>query len=71
MKFKPGQLIEIIGTIDTAPDGTAIQALSPQYIGKLALIVSYNCENLLYHVMVGNDQDTLEVYEEEVKLING
>ena len=71
MKFSPGQLIEIIATVDTAPDGTSVQSLSPEYIGKLALIISYNSRNLLYNVLVGNDQEVLEVYEEEVKLVNG
>lgn len=71
MKYSLGQLIEIIGTVDIAPDGTSVQALSPEYIGKLALIVSYNSKNLLYNVLVGNEQETLEVYEEEVKLVNG
>ena len=71
MKYSPGQLVEIIGTIDTAPDGTAIQSLSLEYIGKLALIISYSPKTMIYHVLVGNEEDTLEVYEEEVELING
>lgn len=71
MKYKPGQLIEIIGTVDTAPDGTVVQSLSLEYIGRLALVVSYNSRNLFYHVLVGNDQETLEVYEEEIRLVNG
>ena len=71
MKYKPGQLVEIIGTVDTAPDGTAVQTLSIEYIGKLALIISYNQKNKIYNVLVGNEEETLETYEEEIRLING
>lgn len=71
MKFSPGQLVEIVATVDTAPDGTVVQTLMDEYIGKLALIVSYSERNCLYNVLVGNDEETLEVYEEEVKIING
>jgi hypothetical protein len=69
MKFEPGQLVEITGTIDTAPDGTAVQTLSFEYIGKLALVISYNEKNALYHVLVGNEDETIEVYEEEIRLV--
>lgn len=71
MKFKPGQLVEIIGTIDTDPRGCFVQTLSPEYIGMLGLIVSYNRDNLLYYVLVANEEETIEVYEEEVQLVNG
>lgn len=71
MKYKPGQLVEITGTTDTAPDGTTVQTLLEKYIGKLALVVSYDENNRLYHALVGNDEETLELYEEEVKLVNG
>lgn len=71
MKFRPGQLVEIVTTTNIAPDGTAVQALMPECIGKLALVVSYNEKNCLYNVLIGNDEETLEVYEEEVNLVNG
>lgn len=69
MKFKPGELVEIIGTVDTAPDGTAVQTLSLEYIGKLALIVSFNPKNMLYNALIGNDEEMLELYEEEIRLL--
>lgn len=69
MKFKPGELVEIIGTVDTAPDGTAVQSLSLEYIGKLALIVSFNSKNMLYNALIGNDEEMLELYEEEIRLL--
>lgn len=71
MKYKPGQLVEIVSTVDIAPDGTAVQTIMEEYIGKLALIVSYNERSCFYNVLVGNDEETLEVYEEEVELVNG
>lgn len=71
MKYRPGQLVEIVATVDTAPDGTTVQTLVEEYIGKLALIISYNEKNCLYNVLVGNEEETLEVYEEEVSLVNG
>lgn len=70
MKYKPGQLVEITATVDTAPDGTAVQTLMKEYIGKLALIISYDHTKCFYNVLVGNEEETLEVYEEEVELIN-
>lgn len=69
MKFKAGNLVEIVATVDTAPDGTTVQTLMKEYIGKVALIISYSEINELYHVLVGNEEETLEVYEEEIKLI--
>jgi hypothetical protein len=71
MKYRPGQLVEIVATIDVAPDGTVVQTLTDEYIGKLALVVRYNERNCLYDVLVGNDEEIFEVYEEEVKLVNG
>ena len=69
MKFEPGQLVEIVATVDQAPDGTAVQTLMDQYIGQLALIISYNEKSCIYNVLVGNDEETLEVYEEEIRLV--
>lgn len=71
MKFKPGQLVEIIGTIDTDPRGCYVQTLSQEYIGQLGLIISLNKKNMLYNVLVSSNEETIEVYEQEVKLING
>lgn len=70
MKYNPGQLVEIIGTIDTDPRGCCVQTLSEEYIGKLGLVISYNKSTFIYHVMIAGEEDTLEVYEQEVKLIN-
>lgn len=70
MKYKPGQLVEIITTVDKAPDGTDVDTLMDEYIGKLALVISYNEKNCLYNVLAGNDEETLEVYEQEVELVN-
>ena len=71
MKYKPGQLVEIVSTTFTAPCGTAVQTIMEEYMGKLALVVSYNERKCFYNVLVGNDTETLEVYEEEVELVNG
>lgn len=71
MKYKPGQLVEIIGTISTDPRGRYVQTLSPEYIGQLGLVIRYDPGTLIYHVLVGSKEDTLEVYEQEVKLVNG
>lgn len=70
MKYSPGQLVEIVTTVDKAPDGTVVDSLMDEYIGKLALVISYNEKNFLYNILVGNDKETLEVYEQEVELVN-
>lgn len=70
MKYKPGYLVEITSTVDKAPDGTVVDTLMDEYIGKLALVVSYNKNNCLYNVLVGDDKEILEVYEQEVELVN-
>lgn len=68
MRFEPGSLVEIVSTTDTAPDGTDIEPLADEYMGKLALIISYDENKQIYSVLVGNDEKT-EVYEEEIVLI--
>ena len=69
MKYKPGELIEIIGTIDKDPRGTEISTIEKRYIGQVGLIISYDEKNLYYNVLVGNNEDTMEVYEQEMRLM--
>lgn len=69
MRYKPGELIEIIGTIDKDPRGTEISTIEERYIGQVGLIISYNEQNMFYNVLVGNDEDTMEVYEQEMRLM--
>ena len=69
MKFKPGEIVEIIGTTDKDPYGLLIDTLEEKYIGQVGLIISYNEKNMFYNVLVGSNEDTVEVYEEEMRLM--
>lgn len=69
MKFKPGELVEIIGTTDKDPNGLLIDTIEKRYIGKVGLIISYNEKHMFYNVLVGNDDDTIDIYEEEMELV--
>jgi len=69
MKFKPGELVEIIGTTDKDPNGLAIDTLEEKYIGQVGLIVSYNEQNMYYNVLVGNNEDVMDIYEQEMRLM--
>lgn len=71
MKYNPGELVEITATIDVDPTGRAVQTLSPEYIGKLGLVIYYDRSSFVYYVLVGNEEETIEVYEQEMRLVNG
>ena len=55
MKFKPGELVEIVGTTDKDPNGLIIDTLEEKYIGQVGLIISYNEQNMHYTVLVGKN----------------
>jgi len=69
MKFKPGELVEIIGTTDKDPSGILISTLEEKYIGQVGLIVSYNEKHMYYNVLVGNEEDVIDIYEQEMRLM--
>jgi len=69
MKFKPGELVEIIGTTDKDPNGLMIDTLEEKYIGQVGLIISYNEQNMYYSVLVGNDDTAMDIYEQEMRLM--
>lgn len=69
MKFKPGELVEIIGTTDKDPNGLLIDTLEEKYIGQVGLIVSYNEKHMYYNVLVGNNEDVMDIYEQEMRLM--
>jgi ribosomal protein L21E len=69
MKFKPGELVEIIGTTDIDPNGLMVETIEERYIGQVGLIISYNEQNMYYNVLVGNEEDTMEIYEQEMRLM--
>ena len=69
MKFKPGELVEIIGTTDKDPNGLLIDTLEEKYIGQVGLIISYNEQNMYYSVLVGNDGTAMDIYEQEMRLM--
>ena len=69
MKYKPGELVEIVCTIDADPRGFEVQQLEQKYIGQVGIVISYSQRSLIYNVLVGDDEDTLELYEEEIRLV--
>ena len=69
MKFKPGELVEIIRTTDKDPNGLLIDTLEEKYIGQVGLIVSYNEKHMYYNVLVGNNEDVMDIYEQEMRLM--
>lgn len=69
MRYKPGELVEIVCTIAADPRGLEVQQLEQKYIGQVGIVIAYNQRTLIYNVLVGEDEDTLEVYEEEVRLV--
>ena len=69
MKYKLGELVEIIGTTDKDPNGLAIDTLEEKYIGQVGLIISYNEQNMYYSVLVGNDDCAMDIYEQEMRLM--
>jgi hypothetical protein len=69
MKYKPGELVEIIGTTDKDPNGLLIDTLAEKYIGQVGLIISYNEKNMYYNVLVGSDEDVMDIYEQEMRLM--
>lgn len=71
MKYKVGDLVKIVKTIDKDPFGVHCQKLEEKYIGMIGLVHSISERNDLYNVLVGNEKETTELYEEEVELVNG
>ena len=69
MRYKPGELVEIIGTTDKDPNGIIISTLEEKYIGQVGLIISYNEKNMFYNVLIGSNEDVMDVYEEEMRLM--
>jgi len=69
MKFKPGELVEIIGTTDKDPSGLAISTLEEKYIGQVGLVISYNEKHMSYNVLIGNNEDVMDIYEQEMRLM--
>jgi len=69
MKYKPGELVEIIGTTDKDPNGLAIDTLEEKYIGQVGLIISYNEKNMFYNVLIGSNEDVMNIYEQEMRLM--
>ena len=69
MKFKPGELIEIIGTTDKDPNGLLISTLEEKYIGQVGLVISYNEKHMYYNVLVGSGEDVIDIYEQEMRLM--
>lgn len=71
MKYKVGDLIKIVKTIDTDSFGRSCQKLEDRYIGMIGLIVSLSKHSDYYNVLIGNEEEETELYEEEVELVNG
>ena len=71
MKYKPGDLITIIKTVESDSFGRACQKLEERYIGMVGLIVSLSKHSDYYNVLIGDEEEETELYEEEIELING
>lgn len=71
MKYKPGDLITIVKTVESDSFGRTCQKLEDRYIGMVGLIVSVSKYNDYYSVLIGDEDEETELYEEEVELING
>ena len=71
MKYKVGDLIRIVKTVDVDTFGRATQKLEQRYIGMIGLIESISEHSDYYNVLIGDEQETTELYEEEVELVNG
>ncbi len=71
MKYKVGDLIRIVRTVDIDTFGRVTQKLEQKYIGMVGLIESISIHSDYYNVLIGDEKETTEVYEEEVELVNG
>lgn len=71
MKYKVGDLIRIVRTVEVDTFGRPAQKLEERYIGMVGLIVSLSKYSDYYNVLIGNEEEETELYEEEVELING
>ena len=71
MKYKVGDLIRIVRTVDIDTFGRPCQKLEEKYIGMIGLIESISIHSDYYNVLIGNEKETTELYEEEVELVNG
>jgi hypothetical protein len=70
MKYKPGELVEIVRTITTEPlHGTTVDTISEEYMGKLGVIIFCDQKKLIYQLLIDPSDDLVDVYEEEIELV--
>lgn len=70
MKFKTGTLVEVYQTVGVDPKGISVQTLDPRYIGKLCLVLEYYPTSNYYLVLPVGENEPLEVYEKEIRIID-
>lgn len=70
MKYKPGELVEVVKTITTEPlHGTTVDMIPEEYMGKLGVVICYDQKKLIYQLLIDPSDDLVDVYEEEIQLV--